>query len=61
MSRAEFYRLVSDAILRTIESYGTDWETADGARAVARELARAFARHNSKFDTDRFFRDCGMV
>lgn len=59
MSRAEFYRLVSAAVKRTLEGL-PEPAARFGAARLAVELERAFAAHNEKFDAVRFRRDCGL-
>lgn len=60
MSSAEFYRLVSAAIRRKVESsnYGVAGRMV--ITDVARELSDSFASSNNKFDAVRFMGDCGL-
>ena len=60
MSRAEFYRLVSNTIRAQLERTSDPHSRAAYVR-MADSLATAFARHNSKFDAERFHRDAGTV
>lgn len=59
MSRSEFYRLVSGAIKRVVDST-SDPEAHGTIIRTALELERTFSEHNSKFDSERFRRDCGI-
>lgn len=60
MSRAEFYRLTSAAINRA-RTHVIGSEERDGIELAARELAKAYAAHNEKFDAVRFLKDCGLL
>lgn len=64
MSRSEFYRLVSGAIKRAVlkrAAATTDYPVEHATiKCIVLELERTFAEHNSKFDSERFRRDCGI-
>lgn len=57
MSRAEFYRMVSATLRRTLLLPDVDKMTVI---RVARELEHTFAERNTKFDAARFRADCGI-
>jgi hypothetical protein len=54
MSRSEFYRLVSGVIRDIVIDYPAD---RSAFRNLAVALGNAFAKHNTKFDMERFLRD----
>lgn len=60
MSRAEFYRMVSGVIRSLMDDPDITIGEIMAHKHMARALANAFAKHNTKFDAERFMRDAGV-